>query len=119
MSEMVLLEFQFDVDPFMAVRLLVCVGTLYQDLIRTKQRADQGQLPPVLPLVLYNDPSRWTAKPEVNDLIVPPPAGLERYQPRLQYLLLEENRHPPPRAAALFQLENSRGRTNCNRLLNA
>jgi len=33
MSEMVLLEFQFDVDPFMAVRLLVCVGTLYQDLI--------------------------------------------------------------------------------------
>jgi len=30
------------------------------------------------------------AKTEVADLIVPPPAGLEHHQPRLQYLLLEE-----------------------------
>ncbi|HRX70562.1 MAG TPA: Rpn family recombination-promoting nuclease/putative transposase, partial [Candidatus Competibacteraceae bacterium] len=110
-----LLEFQSDVDPFMAVRLLVYVGMLYQDLIRTKQLTDEGQLPPVLPLVLYNGQPCWTAKTEVNDLIVPPPVGLERYQPRLQYLLLEENRYPPEilaplhnLAAALFQLENSR-----------
>ena len=73
-------------------------------------------MPPVLPLVLYNGQFRWTAKTEVADLIVPPPAGLERYQPRLQYLLLEENRYPPETlaplhnlAAALFQLESSRG----------
>ena len=32
-----LLEFQSEVDPFMAVRLLVYVGLLYQDLIRAKQ----------------------------------------------------------------------------------
>jgi hypothetical protein len=115
-----LLEFQSDVDPFMAVRLLVYVGMLYQDLIRTKQLTEEGQLPPVLPLVLYNGQHPWTAKTEVNDLIVPPPGGLERYQPRLQYLLLEENAYPPEvlaplhnLAAALFQLENSRGRRNC------
>jgi hypothetical protein len=46
---------------------------------------------------------------------VPPPAGLAGYQPRLRYLLLEENRFSagelapmPSLAAALFKLEHSR-----------
>jgi hypothetical protein len=111
-----LLEFQSAVDPFMAVRLLVYVGLLHQDLIRAKQLTAEGQLPPVLPVVLYNGQPRWTAQTEVADLIVPPPAGLERYQPRLRYLLLEENRYRDADlapwsnlAAALFRLENSRG----------
>ena len=111
-----LLEFQSEVDPFMAVRLLVYVGLLYQDLIRAKQFSPDGRLPPVLPLVLYNGRPRWTAKTEVADLIVLPPGGLERYQPHLRYLLLEENRYSAADlvpltnlAAALFQLENSRG----------
>jgi predicted transposase YdaD len=111
-----LLEFQSAVDPFMAVRLLAYVGLLYQDLIRARQFASEGHLPPVLPVVLYNGRLRWTAATEVADLLVPPPAGLAGYQPRLRYLLLEENRFAagelaPMRnlVAALFQLENSRG----------
>lgn len=65
--------------------------------------------------MLYNGRPRWTAKTEVAELIVPPPGGLERYQPHLRYLLLEENRYSAADlapltnlAAALFQLENSR-----------
>lgn len=111
-----LLEFQSAVDPFMAVRLLAYVGLLYQDLIRAKQLTPEGRLPPVLPVVLYNGRPCWTAATEVAELIVPPPAGLAGYQPRLRYLLLEENRFAaeelaPMRnlAAALFQLEHSRG----------
>jgi hypothetical protein len=111
-----LLEFQSAVDPFMAVRLLVYVGLLYQDLIRAKQLTPEGRLPPVLPVVLYNGRPRWTAATEVAELLVPPPAGLAGYQPRLRYLLLEENRFTeadlaPMRnlVAALFQLEHSRG----------
>jgi Putative transposase, YhgA-like len=54
-----LLEFQSTVDRFMAVRILSYVGLLYQDLIRSGQLTASGQLPPVLPLVLYN--SGYTA----------------------------------------------------------
>ena len=43
-----LLEFQSDVDPWMAVRLLVYVGLLYQDLIRAGCLTPDGCLPPVL-----------------------------------------------------------------------
>ena len=48
-----MLEFQSTVDPFMAVRLLVYVGLLYQDLIRTRSLTASGKLPPVVPAVLY------------------------------------------------------------------
>jgi predicted transposase YdaD len=58
LSVYLLLEFQSDVDPFMAVRLLVYVGLLYQDLIRAEQLTAEGLLPPVLPLVLYNSQPR-------------------------------------------------------------
>ena len=121
-----LLEFQSDVDPWMAVRLLVYVGLLYQDLIRAGRLTPDGRLPPVLPLVLYNGRPRWTAATEVADLIAAPPAGLEGYQPRLRYLLLAENRYSeaelaPLRnlSAALFRLENSRNPVEIERVVTA
>ena len=43
----------------MAVRLLAYVGLLYQDLIRARQFAPEGRLPPVVPVVLYNGRPRW------------------------------------------------------------
>ena len=52
-----LLEFQSTVDPWMAVRILTYLGLLYQDLAR--QPTTTRKLPPVLPIVLYNAPSRW------------------------------------------------------------
>ena len=56
-----LLEFQSTVDTYMAVRVLVYVGLLYQALIRAGQLPPSGKLPPVVPIVLYNGRGRWTA----------------------------------------------------------
>src|SRR2546428_488573 len=49
-----LLECQSTVDAYMAVRVLVYVGLLYQALIRAGQLPPSGTLPPVVPIVLYN-----------------------------------------------------------------
>jgi hypothetical protein len=110
-----LLEFQSSADPFMAVRILVYLGLLCQDLIRAGHLTVGNRLPPVLPVVLYNGKPRWTAAQEIADLFAEAPGGLERYRPRLRYLLLDEGRYAdselaPLRnlAAALFRLENSR-----------
>ena len=109
-----LLEFQSQVDPFMALRILVYVGLLYQDLVRQKALLPGRLLPPVLPVVLYNGKARWTAATELSELVAAVP-GLEQYQPRCTYLLLDEARHsqegvrlPTNLVAALFELEHSR-----------
>ena len=111
-----LLEFQATVDSFMAVRILVYLGLLYQDLIRDNKLTPDGKLPPVLPVVLYSGDGGWTAATEISELIEAVPGGLERYRPQMRYLLVEERGYPeselaPMRnlVAALFRLENSRG----------
>lgn len=119
-----LLEFQSTVDTFMAVRILVYVGLLYQDLIKAKALTPAGKLPPVLPIVLYNGKQTWQAAQEVAELIDSVPGGLERYRPRLQYLLIDEGRFQEEElvglrnlAAALFRLENSRTPRDIERVL--
>ena len=62
-------EFQSNPDPWMAVRVLVYVGLLYQHLIRENRLAAHGKLPPVFPLVLYNGDARWNVAQEVKDVI--------------------------------------------------
>ena len=111
-----LVEFQSTVDPFMAVRMMVYVGLLYQDLIRRGDLLPERRLPPVLPFVAYNGLDEWLAAREIADLIVALPGGLDRYLPRLSYLLLDAGRVPaealPPRenlVGALVRLEQSRG----------
>jgi predicted transposase/invertase (TIGR01784 family) len=47
-----LMEFQSQPDPWMAMRMLVYVGLLYQELIKGGHFTDRGKLPPVFPLVL-------------------------------------------------------------------
>ncbi|MDR1463056.1 MAG: Rpn family recombination-promoting nuclease/putative transposase [Azoarcus sp.] len=49
-----ILEFQSESDPWMALRMLVYVGLLAQDLSKRKEDLSEGKLPPILPLVLYN-----------------------------------------------------------------
>jgi predicted transposase/invertase (TIGR01784 family) len=106
-----LLEFQSSVDPYMAVRLLTYIGLFYQDLL--KQGWAESRLPPVLPIVLYNGQSAWTAATTLAELIAPVPEALQRYQPSLDYWLLDEN-HLPEEAwaaenwvTALLMLERS------------
>ncbi len=109
----ILIEFQSTVDRFMAVRLMTYIGLLYQDLIRTGSLLDNGKLPPVLPLVLYNGKRSWNGATSVEDLIQEVPGGLSKYRPTLSYLLLDESRHDMQGvsadnlAAAIFRLEQS------------
>ncbi len=43
----------------MALRVMVYVGLLYQDLVRAAAATAAGKLPPILPLVLYNGNGPW------------------------------------------------------------
>jgi len=110
-----LIEFQSTVDPFMALRLMVYLGLLYQDLVQNRQLPESGKLPPVLPLVLYNGVAPWGAALTLGELIEEVPGGLDHYQPQLRYCLLDEGRIAEGDlgarnlAAALFLLERSRG----------
>jgi hypothetical protein len=109
-----LIEFQSEVDPFMAVRIMAYLGLLYQDLARTGEVPRGGLFPPVLPLVLYNGKTRWNAGTNVADLIAPGPGKLHDYRPHLKYLLIDEGAVPPEEmasrnlVASLFALEQCR-----------
>ena len=86
----VLLEFQSTADRYMAVRLLAYGSLLYQDLIRRRELGPDGELPPVLPVVLYNGRSRWRAADEVAKLVASVEGRLAQYQMSLRYFVLDE-----------------------------
>ena len=120
------LEFQSEPDPWMALRMLVYVGLLAQDLVKRGELAEDDRLPPILPLVLYNGQPAWRAPTDVAQLFAPAPAGLDAYRPRLVYHLIDEARlkfHPADsvRTAveALFQLEQSRTPDDLLRIVRA
>jgi len=109
-----LMEFQSTVDSSMALRMMVYLGLLYQDLLKRGETTPSGKLPPVLPLVLYNGYAPWGAAREISELIEEVPGGLERYRPQLRYCLLDEMRMADSEleslrnlAAAVFRLEKS------------
>lgn len=108
-----LIEFQSSDERFMALRMMVYVGLLYQDLIRQKQLGEDGLLPPVLPIVLYNGEPRWRAPTELAALLPRLPAFLTSLQPQMRYVLIDEGAYsnealsglPQNLAAAIFRLE--------------
>jgi hypothetical protein len=121
-----LMEFQSTVDSSMALRMMVYLGLLYQDLLKRGETAPSGKLPPVLPLVLYNGYAPWGAAREISELIEEAPGGLEWYRPRLRYCLLDEMRMADSEleslrnlAAAVFRLEKSRDSEAMQRVLTA
>jgi Putative transposase, YhgA-like len=99
-----LIEFQSRVDKYMALRMMVYVGLLYQDLIKRGDVLADGRLPPVLPIVLYNGSPRWTAARDVFELIPPVPGLVEQFKPQLKYLLIDENAYPEHELASLKNL---------------
>ncbi len=110
-----LVEFQSTVYRYMAVRLMTYEGLLYEGLLRSQQPLPQRQLPPVVPIVLYNGRRPWTAPLDIAALIADAPGGVVIPKPSLPYLLLDVGRYAeadlaPLRnlVAALFRLENSR-----------
>ena len=118
-----LLEFQSGVDRAMAVRMLTYSGLLYQRLVAEGALREGGALPPVLPVVIYNGRSPWTAPADVSELIAAGGAALARYQPSQQYFLLDEGRvdggslPPDNLVSALIALETNRDRSRLSALL--
>ncbi len=112
---MLLLEFQSTPDPWMALRMLVYAGLLWQQLVRENRLMPDGRLPPILPVVLYNGDPRWRAPVELGDLIgLPEASPMWRWQPKLRYHLIDEGAFSPGDLegreglpALLFRLENS------------
>jgi Putative transposase, YhgA-like len=109
-----LLEFQSNVQRFMAFRVLTYVALLYEDLIARKRWSSAGRIPEVIPVVVYNGNRRWSAPLAVEELIEPG-AGSRRHLPQLSYLLVDGGRYPAERLAqakgpieALFLLERQR-----------
>lgn len=119
----ILLEFQSEPDRLMALRMMVYLGLLLQDLARWMELGATDRLPPVLPLVLYDGDQPWTAPRNVGELIAEVP-GLDRDPPSLGYLLIDEGRYDAGQlelldnlAAALFRMELSRGPEELSRVL--
>ena len=100
----ILIEFQSSVDAFMAVRMMVYVGLLYQDLIRRGEVLNNKRLPPVLPIVLYNGDQKWTAATDIAELIPKVPGLVSDYLPQMKYLLVDENSYTEAELAGLKNL---------------
>jgi predicted transposase/invertase (TIGR01784 family) len=112
-----LIEFQSSVDQTMPLRMLHYVACFYQHLLKTQVTTPAKGLPPILPIVLYNGLSRWTAAEDIREQIRPePPLFLRAYQPQLRYYLIDEGRYTPEQLSAidsplsgLFQIEIASG----------
>ena len=122
---LVLLEFQSTVNPYMAVRILVYTGLLHQDLVRRNALGPDGELPPVLPVVIYNGRLRWTAETDVSRLIAPVGEDLARCQPSQRYFVVDacgfRDDDLPHRnlVSAVVRLENSRSHADLKRVVDA
>ena len=86
---LVLLEFQSSSDATMALRVMEYTVLLYKELLNNK-RATLGDLPPVLPIVLYNGEYRWSAEQDVADLIGESGPALLPYQLSQRHLVVDE-----------------------------
>ncbi|MEV4781092.1 Rpn family recombination-promoting nuclease/putative transposase [Burkholderia sp. LMU1-1-1.1] len=84
------LEFQSRSDPWMALRMQVYVGLLYQDLVKRHELPQPFQLPPVFPVVLYNGKQPWSACTSLADLIIPLPEDLQPLQAAQRYVLVDQ-----------------------------
>ena len=123
---LVLLEFQSTEDPDMALRILEYTVLLYRELRRNEALGPDGKRPPVLPVVLYNGATRWTAVVDVRELVSPVGGSvLAPYQPSQRYLVLDE-RHvanddlPEDNLmAAVVGLEQSRSPADLVRVVDA
>lgn len=109
-----LLEFQSQAERWMALRMQVYVGLLYQDLVKRRELSVKANLPPVLPVVFYNGKAPWNATADLNELVADAPAELEQFQASQRYLLIDQHALDPAElvtarnlVATLFRLELS------------
>jgi len=67
----VMLEFQSTVDYLMPLRIRNYVDSFHLEQWRSRRFRSTDRLAPVLPIVLYNGASPWTAAARVIDLVTP------------------------------------------------
>ena len=91
----ILLEFQSGIDRWIALRMQVYIGLLYQDLVKRKELAPRALLPPVLPLVFYSGAAAWTAATDLATMIVDGPDKLAPFQAAQRYVLIDQQRLDP------------------------
>lgn len=110
----ILLEFQSRTDRWMALRMQVYIGLLYQDLVKRGELGREQRLPAVLPLVLYTGAPRWAASCDLSKSIETAPAALQAFQASQRYFLVDQQRLDPAALARqrsilslLFRLELS------------
>jgi predicted transposase YdaD len=120
-----LIEFQSSVDKYMALRMMVYVGLLYQDLIKRGEILADGRLPPILPIVLYNGSQRWTAATDIADLIPAVPGLVAEFKPSMKYLLIDESAYNSTElsslrnlVAAIFRFEQAQSPANIEDIIN-
>lgn len=112
---LLMLEFQSRVSWWMAVRIQVYSGLLYQQWIDAHKLGRGDLLPPILPIVLYNGTKPWDAPTETRPLIrLPGPSPLWAYQPEASYYVIDEKRYleadlkgRDALSALLFRFENA------------
>jgi hypothetical protein len=112
---MLLLEFQSTSDRWMALRVLVYAGLLWQHLVNEKRLPPDGRLPPILPVVLYNGDPRWAAPLTLAELVgLSGDSPLWQWQPAMRYQIVDEGAFPEDDLAGrdallalLFRLESS------------
>ncbi|MES2351889.1 MAG: Rpn family recombination-promoting nuclease/putative transposase [Pseudomonadota bacterium] len=88
----------------------------HQDMVWRADRGGDwvyvdGKLPPVLPIVLYHGRRDWSASRSLTELMVLAPRGLEDFQPRQKYLLVDQHHGKAPDSnvlGILFRLLRSR-----------
>ncbi|MFL6675448.1 MAG: Rpn family recombination-promoting nuclease/putative transposase [Massilia sp.] len=109
-----LLEFQSQAERWMALRIQVYVGLLYQDLVKRHELSPDGKLPPVLPVVFYNGAAPWHVRSELRELVENGPSELDDFQASQRYLVIDQQRIEPEQlagaknlVAALFKVELS------------
>jgi predicted transposase/invertase (TIGR01784 family) len=111
----VLIEFQSRSDHFMATRLMVYEGLLFQAMSKLPEYRDGSKLlPAVIPIVVYTGAQRWKAPLQLSRLMEPLPEEMGFLQAELAYIVLDAGAFAPEELAAmhnlvavLFRLENS------------
>ena len=119
---LVLLEFQSTIDRRMALRMMDYTVRVLQGLDRD-DLGPGGELPFILPMVVYNGERRWNAATDIRDLFPRAPGTLVGYVPRLRYLLIElrlldASALPPDNALSMIaRLEQARSTEQLEELL--
>jgi hypothetical protein len=119
----VLVEFQSEVERFMALRQSVYQGLFYQQLVKQGELTPDGLLPLVLSIVIYNGKGDWRAPRELAELIRVVEGGSEIYAPRYCFRLIATQSYAPADlrgpnlVALLIRLERSRTRSSLRQVI--